>query len=311
MLVDANLRMQQCTRVNSLAEWNAVVDSTFCNTSVLSDNRKFSGYLGRCQINDLELFRIRAQPSQVRKRIRAEHARASGMMLVHLQSKGTSINAQGNRRGRLQCGEAVLCDPDEDYSVDFESVYEMFVLRFPGALIAAQHPGLDLADVTARRLDVHRSRLLLAFLSAAWGQLDCLEHDPDWCECINETALDLLARAIRRSDEVRLPGATRGPHTSVLNYIRSNLTDPSLRTSMVAEAVGVSSRTVQSVFEQMATTASAFILSQRMRLAAQRLRGHHASITEISLDCGFNDPAYFSRCFRRHYGLTPRDYSRR
>lgn len=288
-----------------------MVDAAFHDLSVVSVNERFSGYLGRCNINSLELFRIRAPPSQVRKTIRAENACASGTMLVHLQSRGTSVNSQGNRLGRLRCGEAALCDPDEDYSVEFESTYEMFVLKCPIALIAARHPGLDLADVTIRRLDVHGSGLLLAFLAAAWGQADCLQRDPDWCECVVQTSLDLLGRAIRWSDQVEMTVSPREFPRTVLGYIRRNVTDPSLRTSGVAEALGVSSRTVQSVFERMATTTSAFILSERLRLAAERLRVSHASITQVALDCGFNDPAYFSRCFHKHYGQTPREYSRR
>lgn len=302
---------RQFHHAKSLAQWNAVVDAAFHDISVISAQERFSGCLGHCNISSLELFRIRALSSQVRKRIHRGNAATSGTMLVHLQSKGTSINAQGKRLGRLRCGEAVLCDPDDDYSVEFESAYEMFVLKLPTALIAAHDPDVDLEDVTVQRLDVHRSGLLLAFLGAAWGQADCLHRDPDWCECVAQTSVDLLVRAIRQSDQVGMVVSPRDFPRTVLSYIRHNLTDPSLRTSVVAETLGVSSRTVQSVFERMATTTSAFILSERLRLAAQRLRGSHASITQVALDVGFNDPAYFSRCFHRAYGLTPREYSRR
>ena len=32
------------------------------------------------------------------------------------------------------------------------------------------------------------------------------------------------------------------------------------------------------------------------------------SVTEIAFDLGFNDSAYFARCFRQHYGKTPSAY---
>ena len=32
------------------------------------------------------------------------------------------------------------------------------------------------------------------------------------------------------------------------------------------------------------------------------------SISEVAYLCGFNDPLYFSRCFRKHTGVSPREY---
>lgn len=32
---------------------------------------------------------------------------------------------------------------------------------------------------------------------------------------------------------------------------------------------------------------------------------------EIAINCGFSDPYYFSRCFKKHTGVSPREYRRR
>lgn len=47
---------------------------------------------------------------------------------------------------------------------------------------------------------------------------------------------------------------------------------------------------------------------QRLRLERCREllgRTPALSITEIALDHGFSDPAYFARLFRRRFGITP------
>ena len=31
-------------------------------------------------------------------------------------------------------------------------------------------------------------------------------------------------------------------------------------------------------------------------------------VAEVAAACGFADSGYFTRCFKRHYGLTPSDY---
>lgn len=296
-------------RAGSLADWNRVVEETFSNTHVSSNAGKFSGYLGRCRIDNLQLMRIRAQSSRVQKQLRDKNKAPSGMMLLHLQSAGTSLTAQDKKQGRIVPGEALLCSPDTDYSVDFETPYEMFVMNIPVTEIMASLPGLDLSGAVVKRLDIRRTQLLLSFLRTAWGQLDCLDHDPDWRDCVSRTSVDLALRAILCSDDMETP-SNRQLCGTVLTYIRDHLTDPDLRTAKIAAALGVSSRTVQTVFERMATTASAYILSQRLKLAATWLRGGNRSVTDIAFDAGFNDAAYFSRCFHKQYGLPPRAYGR-
>jgi AraC-like DNA-binding protein len=294
---------------NSLACWNKIVGDTFGSTTVLASNQDFAGHLDRGVVNDIQVIRIRAEASRVQK-MAPKDRDDGGVMLVHLQSTGTSVNFQGSRSGRLAAGEAVLCDPNRSYAVEFESAYEMFVLKFPLARLAAHFPGLDPRQATVRRLETRRSRLLLAFLATAWDQMDCLEGDADWRDCVNQTVFDLVARAVDRSDD---GPAVSDPslRTAVLGHIRRHLNDPALRTSTIAQAMGVSGRSVQTVFEGMATTASAFILEERLRLAAERVRLRRQPITQIAMDLGFNDPAYFSRCFHRKFGCCPRDYSRR
>jgi len=93
--------------------------------------------------------------------------------------------------------------------------------------------------------------------------------------------------------------------------VNANIADPSLRTSAIAKSLRVSPRSVQTVFERLSTTASAFILEQRLRQAAERLRNERGrtSITQIAYDCGFSDSAYFSRCFHKTFGVSPRNFA--
>ena len=50
--------------------------------------------------------------------------------------------------------------------------------------------------------------------------------------------------------------------------------------------------------------------SSRSRLskALQLLLNNYLNISEIAYTLEFNDPKYFSKCFKREYGLTPREY---
>jgi DNA-binding response OmpR family regulator/nitrogen-specific signal transduction histidine kinase len=51
-----------------------------------------------------------------------------------------------------------------------------------------------------------------------------------------------------------------------------------------------------------------FIRNIRLKHAALMLTKNSGNISEIAFAVGFNDPKYFSRCFKIEFGLTPREY---
>ncbi len=51
-----------------------------------------------------------------------------------------------------------------------------------------------------------------------------------------------------------------------------------------------------------------FLIRQRIRLACRLLDSTDASVADIATKSGFDDPYYFSRCFRRIMGASPRAY---
>jgi AraC-like DNA-binding protein len=57
----------------------------------------------------------------------------------------------------------------------------------------------------------------------------------------------------------------------------------------------------------MGTTPTEFILTRRLNRAAEILASgtDFGSITDLALDLGFNDSAYFARRFKGRFGITP------
>ena len=51
-----------------------------------------------------------------------------------------------------------------------------------------------------------------------------------------------------------------------------------------------------------------YLLHVRLAKAGELLLKTSTPVSEIAADCGFNDSNYFSRQFRKAYGLSPRDY---
>jgi signal transduction histidine kinase/CheY-like chemotaxis protein/AraC-like DNA-binding protein len=53
---------------------------------------------------------------------------------------------------------------------------------------------------------------------------------------------------------------------------------------------------------------SRFIRFARLKKAKDLLQNPDLSITAIAYDCGFNDPSYFTRVFKKEFGKTPNDW---
>jgi AraC-like DNA-binding protein len=51
-------------------------------------------------------------------------------------------------------------------------------------------------------------------------------------------------------------------------------------------------------------------LIRRIRLtrAIELIRNHWGNLSEIALEVGFNNPAYFSECFKKQFGVSPSQY---
>lgn len=62
--------------------------------------------------------------------------------------------------------------------------------------------------------------------------------------------------------------------------------------------------------QEMHTTPHKYLANLRLQTAADILRAGGSSITEAARMCGYQDPLYFSRMFKKKYGVSPREYGK-
>lgn len=56
-------------------------------------------------------------------------------------------------------------------------------------------------------------------------------------------------------------------------------------------------------------TTSEFVKIYRLNLAAKQLKEKNIPVAEIAYTVGFNEPSYFTRCFKKEFGCSPKDYA--
>ncbi len=53
---------------------------------------------------------------------------------------------------------------------------------------------------------------------------------------------------------------------------------------------------------------TAYLVNYRLELSAKQLKETNLSIIDISTNCGFNNHSYFTRAFKKKYGISPSKY---
>lgn len=95
-----------------------------------------------------------------------------------------------------------------------------------------------------------------------------------------------------------------------VDYIHRNLSRP-LTVNEISEVVNLTPNCFSTKFhEEVGIPATAYINRQRMRTAARLLIYTNLGIKNICTHIGMMDGNYFSRCFKKEYGLTPSQFRR-
>ena len=94
-------------------------------------------------------------------------------------------------------------------------------------------------------------------------------------------------------------------------YVDEHLSDSDLTIQDFAQAMAVS-RTLlfarmKSVFN---TSPNNYVLNQRIERAKTMLRQPNVLVADAAYRCGFSDPKYFSKCFKKLTGQTPSEFQK-
>lgn len=95
---------------------------------------------------------------------------------------------------------------------------------------------------------------------------------------------------------------------SVFKYINNNYADKiSIRD--LADIANISVYHFCRIFKEAAgKTATGYINGVRLEKAANCLESNDLNITEVAMKCGFESINYFSRLFKKHYGVAPTEF---
>jgi len=133
---------------------------------------------------------------------------------------------------------------------------------------------------------------------------------PAQLETMLPIAQDILKKAVCYRD-TQGPGRYSTLIRKAKEYIMQNYANPDVTLRDVASHVALSNNHFCTVFSQeMGATFTEYLTATRMNRAKELLVTTTLRTGDIAQEVGYNDPHYFSYLFKKHVGLTPRDFRR-
>ena len=85
-----------------------------------------------------------------------------------------------------------------------------------------------------------------------------------------------------------------------------------ITTAQLAEAAGICIRECQRSFANILhMSPTQYLNRRRITAAAELLLSTDLPVSEIGLCCGFDNPSYFAKQFKRITGMTPKTYRKK
>ena len=171
--------------------------------------------------------------------------------------------------------------------------------------------------VTAELFEIDRDRYTC---SGGVAPLDMMlnliqaEHGSPLAVAISE---ELICERIRgKNDRQRIPlrhrlGTSQPKLIDAISLMEANLEEP-MSLGELSRHVGLSRRQLERLFQKhVRCVPTRYYLELRLARARQLLLQTTRPIVDIAFACGFVSAPHFSKCYRDHYGVPPREERRR
>lgn len=225
------------------------------------------------------------------------------------QLEGTALVSQGDTEFNQGPGDLAVMAGGLPYSIKYPEHARRLILRIPHEVFHERILSKEECEFHAQLLQggglVSIVTDMLKALVLGAEQLSETEQ-----YTLAESFLELVAAVIRSNLEGINPQVSQQSalFRRILAYMEKHYCDCGVTPEKIAEANGISTRYLHSLFQNSGTTVGKWIRERRLKATREDLLDPtkaNLRVSEISFSRGFNDSAHFSRAFRERFGISP------
>ena len=147
------------------------------------------------------------------------------------------------------------------------------------------------------------------------GRLICGSAEESWkrqSETLFPTLIGHMQKAGWESedlDEVVITDRDGELIRKVMKWLEENVSDSEVTVDNLASYVGMGRTSMYNKLKGLTGKSPVELIQEyRLEKATYYLKSGQYSVSETSYKVGFSDPGYFSRSFKKHFGISPADY---
>jgi|SRR5271165_1939719 len=290
--------------------WKDVVCKTYVPLECRFDRTdRFDASISMISLGRAQLTHVESGASQYVRTLREIRQASSDDYLICLMTAGKKRFTQGGREVDLGPGDLCIIDTAKPYELDCPKHYEATLLKTPRREFNARLPSAERIAAMWVSAEGRYSQLAATMLRSTAELFQ--QNKMEMAYRLVTPLVDLLALAF---DESYASVETdRSRYTRVTEraqeVLRDHLSDPDFDVSVVPSMIGVSTRTLSRAFAQWGSTPSRWLWQKRLEMARDLLTtSRRTSVSEVAMNCGFNDISHFSRAFRRRFNVPPSSF---
>ena len=296
--------------------WRDMISSTFvsldCDVPAQLD---FNGTLSSSSLEDVRLSKVVSNAQRVSRSLQRIRQSPDDCFLVSIQLSGQGSVIQSDRCALLRPGDFSLYDTAHPYELRFEHSFEQLVLRIPRPQLSRRMASPErLTAISYSAIQPGVGAVLSDFACSVFKQSQHLDRDSR--HVLHQTLIDLLVWGLGTGAATACEASTsrQALRQRIKYFVDAHLDDSSLDCQAIAAAHGISSRYLNKIFAADEGSITEWMWSRRLekaKSAVELAARSGRSLTQIAYDCGFKDPAHFSRAFKSRFGLSPTAWRQR
>jgi AraC family transcriptional activator of tynA and feaB len=259
---------------------------------------------------DLQLSAIRSNATSLDRLPREPQLIGQDAYFAVILLAGEYRLQQDGREIFLRRGDLALYDAARPHRIDCPRAFKKLIVSIPREMFKDRLAGVE--HCTALRIpgDTGIGAVTSDFIRACANETDTLMRRD--FTALADYSFDLLTRALAsvRPQSCTLSRSRRAALEGIKAYVERHLADPRLGAAKIASGIGLSTRYINHLFAEERTSLMRYVWNSRLERCRQAMlsASDGCSVSELAYRCGFNDPAHFSRVFKRRFGYSPRAY---